>query len=98
MAAKALDTSTSAGTGPKGPRGKRGPIGATGSVGPAGPAGPAAFDGGELVRLEAQIAEILKELQIQLTRIAQMQAQLDRLASGQAAESRNRRTTDQPKH
>jgi hypothetical protein len=38
--------------------------------------------------------QVIKELQTQLTRIAQMQAQLDHLATGQASEPRNRRATD----
>jgi hypothetical protein len=32
--------------------------------------------------LTAQVAELVKELQIQLTRIGQIQAQLDHLTSG----------------
>jgi hypothetical protein len=37
-----------------------------------------------IARLSAQVADIIRELQTQLTRIAQIQAQLDHLASGQA--------------
>ena len=68
--------------GPRGPRGRRGP--------PGRPAN------GELRRLAAQVAEVVKELQLQLTRIGQMQAQLDRLATGQSPDPprRDRQRTD----
>ena len=69
-----------------GPRGPRGKTGRTGATGPAG--APA---NGALERLTAQVAEIVKELQTQLMRIAQIQLQLDRLATGQFPESTERR-------
>jgi hypothetical protein len=59
-----------------------------------GPAGPAA-NGDEIRRLAAQVAEAVKELQVQLTRIGQIQAQLDRVAVGQNPNvPHNRRATD----
>lgn len=65
--------------GSRGPRGK---------IGPAGPPGPAGRNqSGDIARLAAQVEQVVKELQIQLTRIAQIQLQLDRLASGHAADS-----------
>jgi uncharacterized protein YukE len=57
-----------------GPRGRRGKTGAT------GPAGPAGYDHqNEIAVLSAHVAELVTELQAQLTRIAQLQAQLDKL-------------------
>jgi hypothetical protein len=57
-----------------------------GKTGPRGPAGPPGKRGpnhtAEIAALSAQISAIVKELQIQLMRIAQIQAQLDRLAHG----------------
>jgi len=44
------------------------------------------------------VADLVKELQIQLTRIGQIQAQLDRLASGTPIQRRDRRMTDPTKH
>ena len=38
--------------------------------------------------------EVLKELEIQLTRIAQIQAQLDRAAAAQSPQPMNRRAGD----
>ena len=67
--------------GPRGPRGK---------TGPAGPAGKAH---GELRRLADQMVGVIKELEVQLVRIAQMQAQLDRLASGEPPAGLERRPT-----
>jgi hypothetical protein len=74
-----------------GPRGRRGKIGATGARGATGPRGhigargPAGRRGPtgaihtlDIARLTMQMADIVKEPQIQLTRIAQLQAQLDR--------------------
>jgi hypothetical protein len=48
--------------------------------------------------LKAQVEQLTKELQTQLTRIGQMQAQLDRVESGRAAEPQNRRRTDRTEH
>ena len=84
---------------PRTPRtlaGPRGPRGRTGPQGPTGPAGPAA--NGELTRLSSQVAVIVQELQTQLTRIAQIQVQLDRLATGESPERRDRRSTDRVEH
>lgn len=75
--------------GPKGPRGK---------TGPRGPRGPASANHVEVVKLSAQMNEVLHELQVQLTRIAQMQAQLDRLAAGQSPMRLDRRATDRTRH
>ena len=75
-------------TGPRGSRGK------AGRVGPAGPPGKA---NGEMARLAAQMNEVLRELQTQLMRIAQLQLQLDRLAAGQSplpARAQRKRTTE----
>jgi hypothetical protein len=69
---------------PRGPRGPRGKTGPRGKAGPEGPPGHSHTR--EIARLSAAIHEIVKELHIQLTRIAQIQAQLDRLASGQPPE------------
>lgn len=64
-------------------RGARGPIGPAGPAGPRGPAGPDHTKA--IIALQHQVAQIVRELQTQLTRIAQIQAQLDHVASGQAA-------------
>ena len=77
-------------------RGPRGKTGATGLTGPAGPAGPDHAQ--EITVLSAQVGQLVRELQVQLTRIAQIQAQMDHLASGQAAEPQNRRASDQTEH
>jgi hypothetical protein len=53
-----------------------------------GPQGPKGTNGESIARLVAQMNQVLGELQVQLTRIAQLQAQLDRLASGQSPEAR----------
>jgi hypothetical protein len=65
----------------RGPRGTTGPRGPRGKTGPAGP--PGHNHTAEIARLAASVNEIVKELHVQLMRIAQIQAQLDRLASGQ---------------
>lgn len=66
--------------------GPRGPRGRTGATGPAGPP-----SNGELKRLAAQVERIVKELHTQLTRIAQIQEQLDRFATGQSMQPRDPR-------
>jgi hypothetical protein len=73
-------------SGPRGPRGKPGPPGPPGD--------------GDVKKLAAQVEEIVKELQVQLTRIAQIQSQLDRLASGQPPEhtAEHRDGPDRPKY
>ena len=75
MAAKRSRVRSNGKTGPRGPRGKTGP------AGPAGPPGD-----GEVAKLAAQVNAVVKELQTQLTRIGQIQMQLDRFASGQSPE------------
>jgi Collagen triple helix repeat (20 copies) len=73
-------------TGATGPVGHRGKIGLTGPVGPMGPAGaPGADHSKAITTLQGQLANVSQELQTQLTRIAQIQAQLDRVASGSTA-------------
>jgi hypothetical protein len=52
----------------------------------------------EVVKLSAQMNEVLRGLQVQLTRIAQIQAQLDRLAAGQSPMRLERRATDRTRH
>ena len=72
--------------GPRGPRGKAGP------AGPPGPPGPNHTN--EVALLSAQVAEVIRELQVQLTRIAQIQAQLDHLARGETPHPIARRDSD----
>jgi hypothetical protein len=80
-----------------GPVGPRGPRGTTGRRGPKGPAGSAS-NHAVVVALSAQMEQVLKELQVQLTRIAQIQAQLDHLAVGHAPEPLERRATKRTSH
>jgi ribosomal protein L15 len=65
---KAITARTS-GRGPRGPRGK------------TGPKGPPGNHAREVARLSAQMEQVVKELQTQLTRIAQIQSQLDRIVA-----------------
>ena len=65
---------------PRGPRGRTGKSGATGATGPAGPAGKNHTN--EIAMLSAQVDQLVRELQTQLTRIGQIQAQLDHLSRG----------------
>jgi hypothetical protein len=51
-----------------------------------------------VVKLSAQMNEVLQELQVQLTRIAQIQAQLDRLAAGQPPAALERRSISRTRH
>ena len=44
------------------------------------------------------MAQLVKELQVQLTRIAQIQAQLDHLSLSHDSTPRNRRSTDETEH
>jgi len=85
-------TSKTATAASRGPRGKSGPRGSTGPTGPAGPA--SADQTGQIATLTAQVGALVKELRIQLTRIGQIQAQLDRLVNGQTAASAHRRRLD----
>jgi hypothetical protein len=48
--------------------------------------------------LSAQVAALVKELQIQLVRIGQLQAQLDRVTAGLPEPSQSRRSTDRIEH
>ena len=75
-------------TGPRGPkgehgdrgeRGERGPAGHRGAKGERGPAGPAPSRAEILAAVEEQLVEIRKQLDIQLTRFGQLQAQVDHI-------------------
>ena len=82
--------------GAAGARGARGP---TGPAGPAGPSGPAGTDHTKaILALQQQVAQIVRELETQLTRIAQIQAQLDHVASGQAPDSPERKGPGEVEH
>ena len=69
----------------RGPRGLVGRTGAPGHPGPRGPAGPAGPIGPEVSRadvlamVEDQFAELRKEVGLQLTRMGQIQVQLDQI-------------------
>ena len=76
---------------PIGARGPRGKTGATGPPGSAGPPGPNHTK--EIALLSAQVADIVRELQTQLTRIGQIQAQLDHLSMSMAPPSVHRDPT-----
>ena len=66
-------------------RSRRGPAGKTrGPRGPRGPAGPPGD--GEVAKLAILVNQVIKELQTQMTRIGQIQMQLDRFAAGQSPE------------
>jgi len=85
----------------KGKRGTRGKTGRTGAAGPTGPQGPrgprgpaGASHGSEIAALTEQVAVLVRDLQTQLIRIAQIQAQLDHLTKEEAGVARNRRITD----
>ena len=72
-------------TGKRGLRGKTGARGATGTRGmpgqrgPAGPPGPKMKPAEVLALVEDQFYEIRKQLDMQLQRFAQLQAQLDQI-------------------
>jgi len=63
--------------GERGERGERGQHGERGERGERGPAGPPARREDILAVIDDQISEIRKELEVQLTRFAQVQTQLD---------------------
>ena len=84
MVAKSRSVRMPKQVGPRGPRGK---------IGPPGP--PA---NGALKVLAEQVSQIAKELHLQLTRIAQIQAQLDRLSTGQTPERVERRSPYRIEH
>jgi hypothetical protein len=87
---------------PREKTGLRGPVGPPGPAGPVGPAGPKGTSGlthtKDIRDLSEQIAQIHNELKIQLMRIAQIQAQLDRLASGLSPESSHPPDPDVRRH
>lgn len=66
-------------TGRTGAPGERGQRGQTGALGPAGPAGATPNRADVLAMVEDQFGEIRKELGLQLTRMGQIQAQLDQI-------------------
>ena len=72
-------------TGPRGRRGEhgaggeRGLVGRRGARGERGPAGPAPSRADILAAVEEQLSEIRKQLDIQLTRFGQLQAQVDHI-------------------
>ena len=59
--------------GPAGPRGERG------QTGPTGPTGPEVSRADILAMVEDQFVEIRKEMSLQLSRMAQIQVQLDQI-------------------
>lgn len=66
-------------TGKQGLRGKGGARGLRGLPGPAGPPGPKMKPAEVLALVEDQFYEIRKQLDTQLQRFAQLQAQLDQI-------------------
>lgn len=62
-----------------GERGQRGERGLKGERGERGPAGPAPSRADILAVVEDQFYEMRKQLDVQLTRFAQLQAQLDQI-------------------
>ena len=86
MASKRRSQTPKKFTGPQGPRGEPGP------PGPVGPPGPNHTN--QIALLSAQVAEVIRELQVQLTRIAQIQAQLDQVARGETPQPIARRDSD----
>ena len=73
-------------TGRRGARGKqgrqgnpgaKGAAGARGLIGPRGPAGPAVSKAQMLEAVAGQFAQVNQRLEVQLTRIAQLQQQMD---------------------
>jgi len=65
--------------GPRGPKGIQGPRGERGERGERGPAGPPPTRADILAAVEEQFGDINKQLEIQLTRFGQIQAQLDHI-------------------
>lgn len=71
--------------GPRGPkgehgaRGERGRAGRPGARGLRGPAGPSPNRAQILAAVEEQLADIRQQLDVQLTRFAQLQAQVDHI-------------------
>jgi|RhiMethySRZTD1v2_1073278.scaffolds.fasta_scaffold2746192_1 hypothetical protein len=80
--------------GPEGPRGLTGPIGRRGSIGKPGTRGPKGVTGPAqrdevLDKVMAHFDDVYQQLNIQMTRMGQIQAQLDVLAATVNAKSRN---------
>jgi len=80
--------------GPEGPRGLTGPIGRRGSIGKPGTRGPKGVIGPArqddvLDRVMTHFDDVYRQLNIQMTRMGQIQAQLDVLAATVKANSRN---------
>ena len=71
-----------------GPIGRRGAIGKAGRHGPKGLNGPAQQDD-VLDRVMTHFDDVYRQLDIQMTRMGQIQAQLDVLAATVNANSRN---------
>jgi hypothetical protein len=71
-----------------GPIGRRGSIGKAGTRGPKGMIGPAQQDD-VLDKVMTHFDDVYRQLNIQMTRMSQIQAQLDLLAATVNANSRN---------
>jgi hypothetical protein len=76
----------------------RGPRGLRGKTGRRGPRGHGSSDHAEVVKLSTQMRDVLAELQVQLKRIAQIQAQLDRVAVTVPPDRVERRATPRTSH
>ena len=77
-----MTVKTARSQGPKGKEGRRGARGGRGipgKQGERGPAGPAPSRADILAVVEDQFRDIRKQLDIQFTRFAQLQAQLDQI-------------------
>ena len=70
--------------------GRRGSIGKPGARGPQGLTGPSLQDA-VLDKVMTHFDDVYRQLKIQITRMAQLQAQLDLLAAKVNAKSRNDR-------
>jgi hypothetical protein len=75
----------------RGEKGIRGERGARGKRGARGPQGPPGVLNGELAKMADQMERVVEELHTQLMRIAQMQAQIDRMAAGAAPPAERRK-------
>jgi hypothetical protein len=80
--------------GPEGPRGLTGPIGRRGSIGKPGTRGPKGLSGSVqqddvLDKVMTHFDDVYRQLDIQMTRMGQLQAQLDVLTATVNAKSRN---------
>ena len=65
--------------GERGLQGERGKRGQRGERGQRGPAGPPASPAVILAAVEEQVGDLRKQLEVQLTRFGQVQAQLDHI-------------------